>query len=185
MATIQQGGSSVTGNAWSGTSTNNDSGVARRIKTTSQLSSVASGLNTPTGSVVIDGTDTNKSLNSGTFAYNNQRPVAKRVTSSLATVSKTFLSSGAARPELVVSVNKIESVDTRAIATAIRAGYWNIYSGLFTTSPTVSTDAMHKSVSGTSVIDVAANVSRSSTGRLTYMLGAGNAVKLSYDSKRG
>jgi hypothetical protein len=185
MATIQQGGSSVTGNYWSGTSTKNDSGAALRIKTTGQLSSVASGLNTPTGSVVVDGTDTDKSLSAGTFAYNNQKPVAKRVTTSLATVTKTFLRSGAARPELVVSVNKIESVDTRGIATAIRAGYWNIYSGKFTTGPTVSTDTMHKSVSGTSIIDVAANVSRSSTGRLTYMLGAGNAVKRSYDSKRG
>ena len=185
MATIQQGGSSVTGNYWSGTSTKNNSGAALRIKTTTKLSTVASGLNTPTGSIVIDGDDTNKSLTSGTFAYNNNKPVAKRLTVALATVNKTFLQSGAARPELVVSVNKIETVDTRAIATAIRSGYWNIYTGKFTTDPTVSYDTMHKSVSGTSVIDVAANVSRSSTGRLTYMLGAGNAVKRSYDSKRG
>lgn len=185
MATIQQGGSSVTGNYWSGTSTKNNSGAALRIKTTTKLSSVTSGLNTPTGSIVVDGTDTDKALSAGTFAYNDQRPVAKRVTVSLANVSKTFLRSGAAVPSLVVSVNKIESVDTRAIATAIRSGYWNIYSGKFTTDPTVSTDTMHKSVVGTSVIDVAANVSRSSTGRLTYMLGAGNAVNRSYDSKRG
>jgi hypothetical protein len=185
MAAIQQDSSSVTGNYWSGTSTKNNSGAALRIKTTSQLSSVTSGLNTPTGSVVVDGTDTNPSLTDGTFAYNNQKPVAKRVTTTLATVSKTFLQSGAARPELVVAVNKIETVDTRAIATAIRSGYWNIYSGKFTTDPTVSYDSMHKSVTGTSVIDVAANVSRSSTGRLTYMLGAGNAVNSSYDSKRG
>lgn len=185
MATKQQNGSNVTGNYWSGTSTKNNSGSAFRIKDAAVLKSVAAGLNIPTGSIVIDGTDTNKALSGGVFAYNDQKPVAKRVTVSLANVSKTFLQSGAARPELVVSVNKIETVDTRAIATAIRSGYWNIYSGKFTTDPSVSYDAMHKSVSGTSVIDVAANVSRSNTGRLTYMLGAGNAVNHSYDSKRG
>lgn len=169
----------------SANTTKNNGGVAPRIGTSTVLSTVARGLNVPTGSVVVDGDDTNKSLTSGTFAYNNQKPVAKRVTVSLATVSKTTLQSGAARPELVVSVNKIETVDTRAIATAIRSGYWNIYSGKFTTNPVVSYDVMHKSVSGTSVIDAAANVSRSNQSKLTYKTGAKNPVNDAYDSKRG
>lgn len=38
------------------------------------------------------------------------------------------------------SIHKVEHVRTRRVATAIRAGYWNIYSGEFSTQPEVADD---------------------------------------------
>jgi hypothetical protein len=171
MATQQQGRSSVTA-----ASTNNNSGAALKIKSTSLLSSVLAGLNVSTGSVVVDGTDTDKAVDGATFANNNEKPIAQRLTSSIL--------GGSNDPSLLKSINSIEAFDTRKIATAIRAGYWNIYTGQFTTDPTVSYDTMHKSVVGTDDVDKAAHVGRSYTGTLTYLAGSKNPVNKVYDSKR-
>lgn len=145
------------------------------------LESSALGLDgVATGSVVVDGTDTDPALSGGTFAYNNAAPVAKRVTVSLATVNNTVLRSGASVPSLTKSVHKIESIVTRRLATAIRAGYWNIYSGTFSTNPTVATDTFHKAVSSATYIDKVANVSPSNPGVAVYKTGAANPVVNSY-----
>lgn len=170
MATQQQGRSSVTA-----ASTKNNSGAALKIKSTSVLSSVLAGLNVSTGSVVVDGTDTDKAVDGAGFAHDNEKPIAQRLTSSIL---------GGGDPSLLKSINSIEAFDTRKIATAIRAGYWNIYTGQFTTNPTVSYDTMHKSVVGTADVDNAAHVGRSYTGTLTYLAGSKNPVNKVYDSKR-
>lgn len=138
-----------------------------------------------TGSVVINGADTDPALNVSTyptsvFANNSSVPVAKRVSVSLANVANTTLQSGAAVPGLVKSIHKIESVITRRLATAIRAGHWNIYTGTFSTLPTVATDTFHKAVSGATYIDKVANVSRSNPGVAVYRTGSKIPVTNSY-----
>lgn len=60
------------------------------------------------------------------------------------------------------SIHKLEHMYTRRVATAIRAGYWHIYEGRFTTAPTVADDA---STWGT---DEAATPTRAKPGELTY-----------------
>jgi hypothetical protein len=162
----------------SANSTKNNSGSATNVGTSAVLNNLSLGSAIAYfGSVVIDGTDTDTATGGGTIAYNNSQPVGQRLTA--------LLLSGAAVPSQIKSVNGIETVDTRKIATAIRAGYWNIYTGQFTTDPVVSYDSMHKSVTGTTDIDTAVHVSRSNTSKLTYLAGSKNPVNKSYDSKRG
>lgn len=172
MSTQQVDGSAVTA-----TSTNNKGGSVLNGGTTTILDSVGLGYSDVGvfGSSVVDGTDTDKALTSGTFSYNNQSPVAKRVTTTLSGVSNTYLQSGAAKPGNIRSIHLIQSVRTRRLTTAIRAGYWNIYSGTFGTTPTVAVD--------TFATDNAANVSRTSPGQLTYKTGAPVPVQDDYPEK--
>lgn len=162
--------------------TKNQGGVAKHIGTTSTtLVTSGLGLDTvPTGSVVVDGTDTDKVLNTGVFAYNNAAPVAKRVTASLATVSNPVLRSGASVPVLTKSVHKIESILTRRQATSIRAGNFNIYTGNFTVTPSVALDNFHKAVSGATYVDKVANVSVSNPGVAVYQTGSKNPTVNNY-----
>lgn len=170
-------------NAINGVSVDNNNGVGFGVRHQSDvLGSVDLGLAaTRTGSVVVDGTDTDEAVSAGTFAYNNDRPVAKRLTDSLSGVSNNVLLSGAARPDLVQSVHKIEGITTRRVATAIRAGYWNIYSGTWSTNPTNASDSFTGSDSTSN--DYAARPSRSSPGNLTYKLGNPTAVTVGYAEK--
>lgn len=170
-------------NAISDVSINNNNGVGFGVRHTSDvLGSLDLGLAaTRTGSVVVDGADTDEAVSAGVFAYNNDRPVAKRVTDSLSEVSNDFLLSGAGRPDLIQSVHKIEGISTRRVATAIRAGYWNIYTGTWSTSPTVASDSFTGSDSTSN--DYAARVSRSAPGNLTYKLGSPTVVTVGYAEK--
>ena len=160
----------------------NDGGTGKNVGDVSTVleTSTLGANGVATGSVVIDGTDTDPALSGGTFAYNNQSPVAKRVTASLATVSNTTLLSGASVPSLVQSVHKIESVVTRRVATAIRAGNYNMYTGLFSSAPTVATDTFHKAVNSATYIDKVANVSVANPGVAVYKTGAVNPVVNAY-----
>lgn len=175
MATTQSDGVS----AVTATSTVNNGGVAKNVGTSSVLDNVTLGDNNVGvfGSTVVDGSDTDKALSAGTFAYNNEDPIAKRVTTSLATVSNTVLRSGALVPSLIRSINKRESFKVVRTATAIRAGYWNIYSGTWSTPPTSTTESP-----GT---DNAANPTRSVPGELVYRTGAKLPVRDDYKSKTG
>lgn len=60
------------------------------------------------------------------------------------------------------SIHKLEAMRTARVATAIRAGYWNEFTGQFTTDPTVANDI---SDFGT---DHAATPSRTTPGELVY-----------------
>lgn len=60
------------------------------------------------------------------------------------------------------SIHKLEAMRTRRVATAIRAGYWNEYSGSFTTAPTNANDI------ATWGTDDAATPTRLVPGELTY-----------------
>lgn len=174
MATQQVGGGAVTAS-----STKNKGGSVVNGGTTTVLDSVDLGYSNVGvfGSSVVDGTDTDKALSAGTFSYNNQRPIAKRVTETLSGVANTTLQSGAGQPGLIRSIHKLEVLTTRRLTTAIRAGYWNIYSGSWSTNPTVATDTL--------ATDDAATPTRSVPGELVYKTGAPTPVQADYKAKTG
>jgi hypothetical protein len=189
MATVQIDGSS----AVTGTSTRNNRGVAIKVGSASSIlvnRSVASPATTVFGSTVVPASSTvndyaTKAVSDGAFRYNNQQPVARRVSSTIGGVSNTVLRSGALVPSLVTSINRsrvknssnalVDGVRTRRDTTAIRAGNFNIYTGRFTSTPTVAAD--------TYVSDVAAAPTRSAPGRLVFRTGAKVPVVTAYAAK--
>lgn len=163
---------------FSGNKARNNHGVAFGYTSINAgiLSSVELGSeSTRTGSVVVDGDSTDKAVLAGLFAYNNQSPIARRLTTKLAGVANSVLLKGADQPSLINSIHKTEGVTTNLIATAIRAGYLNIYSGLWSTPPAVSSDSFNN--------DNAARVGRSNPGRLTFKAGKPRATTVSYKAK--
>jgi hypothetical protein len=169
----------VDGNPVTTSSTNNNGGSVLNGGSTTILDSVDLGYSDVGvfGSSVVDGSDADKALSAGTFSYNNQSPIAKRVTESLSGVSNTYLQSGASVPGNVRSIHSIQSVRTRRLTTAIRAGEWNIYSGKFGTDPVVAVDTFTN--------DDAASPTRSVPGELTYKTGAPTPVQDDYKKKTG
>lgn len=178
MAAIQVNGSNVVGNYYTGGSTKNSGGVAIKAGTASKTLTnrpVKSANVGVFGSVVVDGTDTDKALSGGVFAYNDNKPVAMRLTTSLATVANKVLLRGADVPSLVKGINKIESVVTNKTSTAFRAGNFNLYTGKYAPgSVTSPTDSF-----GT---DNAASVTRAAPGKLVYNLPK-KPVAVSYKPK--
>lgn len=173
MSTQQVDGSAVTS-----TSTKNKGGAVVNGGSSTLVDNVSLGLTyARTGTGPVDGSTTDEALSAGTFAYNNQSPVAKKVTTSLSGVSNTVLRSGADQPQLIRSIHKLETLTTRRQATAIRAGNFNIYTGAFSAGPTVAVDTL--------ATDYAATPTRSSPGQLAYMTGAKNPVQDDYAAKTG
>lgn len=163
---------------FSGTKAKNNHGVAcgYNSRPGSLLSSVELGAEaTRTGSVVVDGDSADKAVSAGSFAYNNQAPVAKRLTKKLSGVANAVLLKAADQPALVDSIHEVEGVTTNKTATAIRAGYLNFYSGSWSTPPAVSSDSFGN--------DNAARVSRSNPGSLTYKAGKPAANTVGYKAK--
>lgn len=131
------------------------------------------------GSTVLDNDWANEALSAGTFAYNNQTPVAKRITDTLAgSVSNTTLLSGAAVPSNVRSIHKLETLRTQRITTAIRANKYNRFTGAWDAGyPANAVDSLPT--------DNAANPTRSAPGQLTYKEGALIPVNDDYKAKNG
>lgn len=135
------------------------------------------------GSTVIQDTVTvkdyaGKALSGGTFRYTARTPITFKVTTSLAGSSTNVFKTSANTPDLIRSIHKLETLRTRRVTTAIRAGNWNIVTGTFSAAPTVAVDSL-----GT---DNAANPTRSSPGQLTYKGGAPNPVTTNdYKAKTG
>lgn len=189
MATVQTDGSS----AVTASSTVNDGGVAINVgSSASLLSNRALGRSDVSvfGSTVISDATidyADPALSGGTFAYNNNEPIGVRLTDTLAgSVSNTFLRSGASDLSSRRSIHRQEKVRTNRFTTAIRAGYWNIYSGQWTTTPTTAVDNFwdiaNDTTSATST-DQAASPSRNVPGELTYKLGQPVPVSVDYAAK--
>lgn len=179
MATMQVNGSSVTGNYYSGGSTNNNKGSIKSNGTVAGNKFGTVATTTPVtgifGSTVVDNNVADKALTSGVFAYKNNRPVAKKTTTSLAGVPNTILQSGALVPSQIRKVNKIESVTTRKEITGIRAGKYNLITNTWEAGyPAVATDSL-----GT---DEAASPTAAVPGTLVYSMGK-NTVSKNYSSK--
>jgi hypothetical protein len=174
----------------------NNSGSVNNRGTVTRGGSVASGkLNNISvarfnsgvfNSTPIDNSSADEALAAGTFAYNNNRPTAQRYTTLISGVSNSILSSGADVPSLVRSIARSETIRTRRTTTAIRAGYFNIYTGLFTTPPTAAVDNWW-SISGNTTsatsTDVASSPTRAVPGRLVYKTSKLNPVVDSYKSE--
>jgi hypothetical protein len=175
MATTQTDGTSpVTSN-----STDNNGGTIKAngsVGGTFQSSQITQPKSGVFGSTVIDNDAADKALDSGTFAYDNERPIAKKTTVSLAEKANDFLLSGAAVPGLRNSIHKINSVRTRKLTTAIRNNKWNEYSGEFDAGfPEVSEDVF--------ATDNAANPTKEKPGEFVYRDGSPQPITDDYKEK--
>lgn len=187
MAITQIYAADVTGATYSGVPTNarnsgsneNSGSVARGGSVSSnKLTNVSiSRYNTNVfGSTVLDNNSANKALNAGTFAYNRQRPITMRVTSSLSGVTNYVLVSGANHTELTQSIHKLNVLRTRRFTTAVRANKYNRFTNTWEVGyPVVSVDNLGN--------DVAANPTRSNPGRIVFKSGNPTPVATSYKSR--
>lgn len=188
MATVQTDGSSATTRS----STRNNRGVATNAGSKSSvLQNNALGTKDlgVFGSKVISNANSDyadPALTSGIFANNNQKPISIKYTSVLAgTVSNSFLKGGASDLASRRSIHRQEKVRSTRFTTAYRAGYWNIYTGEYTTPPTTAVDNFWGATTGSSATstDVAASVTRTAPGDLTYKLGSKTPVSVGYSPK--
>ena len=87
------------------------------------------------------------------------------------------------------SINKRESIKSNGVAAAIRAGYWNIYSGTWTVNPTpVTVATTGVPTAGQTQVgnDDAATPTRSQPGELVFRTGAKLPVRdRDYKPKNG
>lgn len=122
----------------------------------------------------------------GTFAHNHVQPISSFITKELAGLNNTALLSPGNDQNTLRGINKQETITTRKTTTAVRAGNFNIYTGKFTTPPSVSVDnwapANTTTLSSTTT-DSAAAASRSSPGKLTYLRGGLVPYRDSYKPK--
>ena len=111
----------------------NNRGVATRVGTSSaNLGNVAiSRSQFAIGSIVLDTDYADPALNGTTIAFRNQRPIAMRLTSSLAGQANAFMLSGADVPGQNRSIAKREAFKVSKTATATRNGYWDAYTGKY------------------------------------------------------
>jgi hypothetical protein len=194
---LQQNGSETTGSYWTGTSTKNKGGAVINVGSTTTLAKNLA-LGTANlgafGSRVVQDTITSgdyaavASSGSPNFAYNNQKPIAMRYTTTIAGTGNTVLQPGADTPSLFRSIHRQEVVRSRRLTTAIRAGYWNIYSGQFSTAPTVAVDNTWSNAANATTAtssDDAARPSRTAPGEFTVKLGQQVPVNSGYKPKNG
>jgi len=137
-------------------------------------------------STVIDGDTADKAVSGGTFAFDNQRGVIRRVTTEVA----GGVSAPAALQSAASDINRskfhsIESQKYSNIGSGIRAGNWNVYSGVFDPALVATSGDFHNAEAGNAVIDEAVNVSRSNPGQLVYKTGAKVPVLDDYEAKNG
>jgi hypothetical protein len=169
MPLLQVVATDVQGNEYDTVPTNKSTnakqngGAAAKINDTSLLVGVAVSYEDlgVFGSTVIDNDNTSKALNAGEFAFDNNHPVAKKLTSSLSTVSNDILVSGASVPGLRRSIHSAQ-VCGEGCTDGTRDNEGNIV--VFAN-------------------DVAANPSRSVPGKLTFKTGAKLPVTDAYSPK--
>jgi hypothetical protein len=128
------------------------------------------------GSTPIDNDDANKVLSGGEFAYNNIKPITKRVTTALAGVANDTLATTGGTPDLIRSIHKLETLTTRRLTTALRENKWNEVTGVWESGyPVNAVDTL--------VADAAANPTREVPGSLNFLYGAPTASGVNYSSK--
>lgn len=183
MAVVQQGNGAVTA-----TSTVNNGGVGMNVGSSTLLTNETSKRDDQGvfASTPIDDGSADKALSGGTFKFDNDRGVVQRVTDSLAGVSNTFLTHAGDDVDNARSIHYIGSISTRRTASAIRAGYWNPYTGSFSSGPVAATDNFYD-IADDDVADAAndnaATVSRSNPGEFAYKLGQPVPVQADYPAK--
>ena len=142
------------------------------------------------GSTVLAGDSVTSA--GGTLAYNNQSPIAKRLTTEINGSSNTVLQSGASVPSLTQSIHYMriagmgyaDGTRTTRTTSAIRSGYWNLYTGQFDNGYPVHGDDLF-SGSDNSSGDKAAKPTRSVPGSLTYKYASPVLETTNYKAKTG
>lgn len=159
-----------------GSGSRNNSGSATRVGTSVLLNTVSVSRDTTGvfGSTVIDDIYTDKAIDLGVFLHNHVKPITAKVTTEIAGVASSALLTNSNDPAQLRSINKRESFRSPGTATAIRAGYYNLYTGRFSPAPTLVTE--------TPGTDDAANPTRSAPGELVFKTGAKLPVR-DYDYK--
>jgi hypothetical protein len=177
-----------------GSGAGGNGGAAARVKQTSKLDPVGiSRYNTDVfASTVIEGVNTNKALNAGTFSHNHVKPIGPRQTSEIAGQTNTFLLSGANVPSQIESIHfmKIcgmgcnQGIRTRKFTTAIRENHYNRFTGQWDAGyPQPSYDTFN-GIDNTSG-DNAATPTRGVPGELTYKSAGLVPVNDVYKPKNG
>lgn len=175
MSTVQ---SQVQDGSVSDSTTNNNGGVGKNVGTTSSVLSnrgFVAGEKSVFASTPIDNATADEAVSAGTFAFDNQRGVIRRVTNSLSNVSNDILVAGAAVPSNVQSIHQISGTYITDLTSAIRDGRWNAYSGSF--DPVVS------GVSVNFGEDNAANPTKAAPGSLRFLSGAKVPTSDNYSPK--
>lgn len=167
MATAKTNGSdySVPPNTKNSGAANNR-GVTTRAGSSTKLGNVGVSRYNSTvfASTVVDNDWADKALSSGSFAYNNNKPVAQRSSTTIAGVSSNALKNGADVPGQIRSIHKLEVLRTRRLTAAIRANKYNRYTNTWDAGyPVVAVDTLAN--------DTAATPTRNAPGQLTYKLG--------------
>lgn len=176
MATIQQNGSQVTGNYYTGGSTANNRGTAMRVGSQSSILENRDSYGYDAGFVgskVVDATDTDPAIGGVDIQVNTVRPIAPRLTSTIATQTNTVLLSIANEP-YVESIHNITGVITNQTATAFRTGF-NMFTNTYVSGVNTQTDVFAD--------DNAALPTRSVPGQLVYQIGSKVPVTSNYKAK--
>jgi hypothetical protein len=163
-----------------GSGSRNNGGAATRVATSVLIDGVAVSKDTTGvfGSTVVDDAYADKAVSGGVFAHDHVKPITAKVTTEIAGVASSALSNTANNPSQLRSINKRESYRSPGVATAIRAGYYNLYTGRFSPAPTAVTE--------TPGTDDAANPTRSAPGELVFRTGAKLPVRdRDYSAKNG
>lgn len=157
----------------------NVGGTSTKITSTSQLDGVGidrydAGV---FGSTVLDNNTTDKALSAGVFAYNNNKPLARRVTTYISGVYNKVLSN-AANSGYATAIHSNTVAYTAKIRSGLEAGKFNEVTGEWDAGyPQNSVDNF-----GT---DNAAAVSRANQDSLTYLVNGKVPTTSAYDSRNG
>lgn len=176
MATIQQNGSPVTGNYYTGGSTANNHGTAMRIggQSTALNNRDAYAYNAGfVGSKVVDGIDTDPAVSGVDIQVNTVKPIAPRLTTTIATQSNNALLS-IADESYVDSIHNMTGIITNKTATAFRDGF-NMFTNTYVNGVTTVTD--------TFADDNAALPTRSVPGQLVFQIGSKVPFTSNYKAK--
>jgi len=179
----------VDGTAVTTSSTDNNGGATLGIGAdATNMKNVAKGRHNQTvfASTVVDGVETDKAVSGGTFAFDNNRGVIRRV--------NTTVAGGVAAPAALQSASsanglrrKFHSNETNKysnIGSGMRAGNYNVTTGKFDPALVATSNDFH-ATDGGSTIDQAVADSRSRPGQLVYRDGSGTPVRDDYSAKNG
>jgi len=109
------------------------------------------------------------------------RYIGQKITTMIAGVANTSLKYGSNAGMLTRSIHKVEAVRTTRVTSALRAGYYNKFTGKWSTVPVKSDDSALTNSTITS--DNAAAPTRGIPGELTYKGGAINPISTDYKAK--
>ena len=136
------------------------------------------------GSVVVEGNETAKSVLLGTFAHSHKLPLSFFMTDELAGQPSSALRSPQ-NPNAWFTQSAIAFAHIRKTSTSFRNGDFNIFTGKFTTPPTVVKQCMYSINTAVdscvaNVADQSTNVSAAVPGKLTFMIGSPNPSTVNY-----